>query len=174
MNETTKRKNGHSPILIANFFIDLNPPDLTLLKLIKLCYIAHGFTLALLDKPLSNEKAAAWKYGPVFPSLYRSFKQSLEIIAFKKGLENASSLENNDIDFFLNRKGQHENFSEDEKKIMESVCEKYGNRKAWELSAITHSEDSPWDKTMKKSLSEIDDSLIKEHYKAKLKIPKAS
>ena len=44
----------------------------------KRVYIAHGFSLAinkesLLDKRF--DKVEAWKYGPVIPSVYHSFKQ---------------------------------------------------------------------------------------------------
>ena len=43
------------------------------LKLLKLVYIAHGWSFPyLLGQPLLAEPAQAWQYGPVVPSLYRA------------------------------------------------------------------------------------------------------
>ena len=68
-------------LAIANYFIELahkDKIDIRPLKLMKLVYIAHGYILALLDKPTVGaklEEVEAWQYGPVFPSVYYSFKQ---------------------------------------------------------------------------------------------------
>jgi uncharacterized phage-associated protein len=64
----------HNPIAIANYFIEL-AKFITPMKLQKLVYFAHGWCLALADKPLINEKIEAWQYGPVVSSLYREFKK---------------------------------------------------------------------------------------------------
>ena len=37
----------HDPVAIANEFILKKPSDLTLMKLLKLSYIAHGFKLGM-------------------------------------------------------------------------------------------------------------------------------
>lgn len=49
---------------------------LTNLSLQKLAYFAHGWHLALFDKPLLEENDAfeAWRYGPVLPELYHALK----------------------------------------------------------------------------------------------------
>lgn len=68
----------HNPLAIANYFIELAKNDDNLvspMKLQKLVYFAHGWCLALADKPLINEKVEAWQYGPVVGSLYREFKK---------------------------------------------------------------------------------------------------
>lgn len=63
---------GHSAKAIANFFIDRHKRHgISPLKLQKLIYMAHGWHLALLDKPLVEDEAPeAWKFGPVFASVY--------------------------------------------------------------------------------------------------------
>ncbi len=69
-------------LALANYILDLAEEKeikLELLKLMKLTYIAHGFILALLGKERSAldprfDKVEAWKYGPVIPSVYHSFK----------------------------------------------------------------------------------------------------
>lgn len=65
---------------VANYFVDLalkEKTDLTQLGLMKRVYAAHGFSLALLNKSLLDERfdrVEAWRYGPVIPSVYHSFK----------------------------------------------------------------------------------------------------
>ena len=62
---------------IANFFLEKGKEEarpISMLKLIKLCYIAHGWNLGLTGEPLFKESVEAWQYGPVVPSLYHEFK----------------------------------------------------------------------------------------------------
>ena len=68
----------YSAKAIANYFLELaakHGEKVTPLKIQKLVYIAHGWHLALYEKPLVyDEFAEAWEYGPVFPSIYHEFK----------------------------------------------------------------------------------------------------
>lgn len=76
-------------LALANFFVarslETGVP-ITLTKLVKLVYIAHGWHLGLTEKPLLPEAVEAWKYGPVVASVYHQFKSygSEPIIAFAK------------------------------------------------------------------------------------------
>ena len=63
---------------VANHFLELAKRDgqtIDPMKIQKLAYYAHGFFLALYDKPLLDDRVEAWKWGPVIPSLYHEFKQ---------------------------------------------------------------------------------------------------
>ena len=63
---------------VANHFLDLAERDGTTLnpmKIQKLVYIAHGWHLAIMEKPLIHESVEAWTYGPVIPDLYHEFKR---------------------------------------------------------------------------------------------------
>lgn len=61
----------YSPEAIANHFINLSVAnDLTPIKLVKLVYYAHGWHLAITDKPLLNEQIQAREFGPVVRRLY--------------------------------------------------------------------------------------------------------
>ena len=53
----------------------LDGRSLTPMQLIKLSYIAHGWTLAILDNPLFKDIVEAWRYGPVVPDIYHRYKK---------------------------------------------------------------------------------------------------
>jgi len=65
---------------LANYFVSLSLADkneLRPLKLMKLVYIAYGYALAMFDRCIIDprfDKVEAWKFGPVIPSVYHSFK----------------------------------------------------------------------------------------------------
>ncbi|WP_184090282.1 type II toxin-antitoxin system antitoxin SocA domain-containing protein [Sphingomonas xinjiangensis] len=45
------------------------------MQLLRLVYIAHGWSLGLLNEPLVNEEPEAWQHKPVFPAVYRAFRK---------------------------------------------------------------------------------------------------
>jgi uncharacterized phage-associated protein len=83
----------YSAIKVANEFLRLAKADnplryLTPLQLIKLVYIAHGWSLHYFpETPLLIEIPQAWQYGPVVPSLYSAVRRygSSPIIALLPG-----------------------------------------------------------------------------------------
>ena len=56
-----------------NCIIELQP-SITSKRLQSILYLAHAYTLALDDKPLSTEKFEAWHSGPTLKSVYNKFK----------------------------------------------------------------------------------------------------
>lgn len=151
----------HNPVTIANHFIGLSKKKgLTLLQLLKLSYIAHGFKLAFFDKPLANEYAEAWKYGPVFPSIYHEFKASIGPITKKANT------------FDMGKKILVEwdsDFTAEEEKIMKGVYTTYSPLDGWQLSALTHAKNTPWARAWKKGEHirgfSIPNDEIRDHYK---------
>ena len=126
---------GHDPLAVANFFIKKSGSGgVFLMKLIKLCYIAHGFTLAIEGNILVNEYAEAWRYGPVFPSIFHYFKTTRPITkpAVYYNIDN-DTLEEITSDF-----------SSKEKQIMNITFKKYNQYSGDELSGLTHIKPGPW------------------------------
>lgn len=151
---------GHDARAVANYFLDLarkKGVDLTPMKLIKLVYIAHGWTLGLMRKPLIIDKIEAWKYGPVIPSLYKTFKKYGDRAIYKNATNCFGVKVSDEI-------------SDQEKAIIERVFEKYGNLTALQLSSLTHKEGTPWyiswnnQNGMNQMGFPISNELIEDHY----------
>lgn len=154
---------------IANYFVLLSQQEgsiLRPLKLMKLVYIAHGYMLALLDRPTDGakcEKVEAWQYGPVFTSVYYSFKdygsnpitKQTTVIDFSRIVRNAGFGE---ITPMLK--------DEDEKAICRFVWNKYASYTDSSLVTILHAKGTPWRKWYKAGMNVIiPDSETKAYYK---------
>ena len=150
----------HDPVVIANGFISKSKFDLTLMQVLKLSYIAHGFKLAMHKYPFSNELVEAWDYGPVFPKIYYAFKSNPpgKIKCLGK------QLRYDDNDF------ESRNFNENEIEIIESVYDTYGSLDGWELSALTHAAGTPWHEFYKKGIKgiSIPNDVIQKHFESKI------
>ena len=62
---------------IANWFIRRINSDsrrTSIMKILKLVYMAHGWLLAINDRPLILDRIEAWEYGPVIPAVYHAFR----------------------------------------------------------------------------------------------------
>ena len=120
----------HNPIDIAHYFIDKHgrgEHNITPMKLAKLVYIAHGWSWAILGKPLINETPEAWKYGPVIKSLYHHFKH---FGGRPIHLDECPTTTITDPDVNA---------------LLEKVWEEYGTKyDALQLSTLTHQEGTPW------------------------------
>ena len=149
---------------IANRFLDLAARDdeaLTPMKLQKLVYFAHGWYLALKDKPLLSEQVQAWSYGPVIPSLYHEFK------VYGNGPITNTARAWDGEEYSEIRLGDPE-----VKAILSRVWDVYERYTAIQLSKMTHQEGSPWDITWKqcqgRKRTPIPDDLIRDYFKAQL------
>ena len=144
---------GYNAISIANYFIRLSIEKtgygLYLLPLIKLPYIAHGFTLAITENPLCCEPVEVWPYGPVYSSIYHAFKDKPSP---KTCLENV----------------QYKKFSDTEREIMEHTFKVYGGLPSEDLSALTHQPKTPWSIVKERRDKIIPDNEIKTYYKGLL------
>ena len=129
--------------------------SLTPMKLMKLVYIAHGWSLAIMNRGLFSEPIEAWKYGPVIPALYQATKQfGRHSIPFALIDEDSPSDMPNEVRVFL-----------------QDVFNKYGDLTGIQLSALTHRYGTPWQEIYQPNVSniEIPDELIHKHYSEKLR-----
>ena len=143
------------PLAIANAALDeatAQGKQLTIMQLLKLVYIAHGWSLALLSAPLVSEEPEAWQHGPVFPAVYRAFRK------FGSGAITAKA---------TNGFGQvvEAALSTEQRDVVRSVVESYGRMHAFSLSNITHQAGSPWASTYRPGMSaRIPNGVIAAHY----------
>jgi uncharacterized phage-associated protein len=138
---------------IANWFVTRSQADgrvLTIMSLLKLTYIAHGWHLETQDTPLFSDKIEAWQYGPVIPRVYNAFRaQGVSVTG-------------------TDRSVPANNFSEATNELLEQIWNIYGKLSAFRLSELTHVPGGPWDIATKVggNYAHIPDELIQQHYKA--------
>lgn len=158
-------------IAIANYFIDKSNSekyDITLLRLVKYVYIAYGFALALLDRSIINDrfdKVEAWKYGPVIPSVYHSFKHNKNNPITEKSSVLMLEESNGDLVF-------DEPIVKDKGVIMilDFVWDRYRDKSTHDLIELLHKEGTPWKFCYKEGLNvEIPDGLTKIYYQSIVK-----
>ena len=150
---------------VANQFLTLANERgvwFTQMQLQKLVYISHGWCLALAEQPLTTDLPAAWDYGPVYFDLWQSLKRygrkvvtdTIKVADYSLFAENSSQV-------------SKANFEQYEQDIIQKVFEHYGHFHAFQLSALTHKEGTPWYKVyveqgMKKT--PISNDSIREHF----------
>lgn len=120
---------------------------LTPLQLIKLVYISHGWSLAVLQRPLIADPIEAWDYGPVIPALYHALRKygrgeiTAPIVKLKVP-------EGGVLELVLGEEEYEEigaDFAGAEKRLLDRVLEVYGGLPPFQLSALTHREGTPWE-----------------------------
>lgn len=147
---------------LANYMVDLahdEGRDIGLLRLVKLVYIAHGHMLALTGKSVLDprfDKVEAWKYGPVIPSVYHSFKH------YRNNPIQGKAVVMTDGMAFSEPSLK----SEDARKICDYVWWRYDAYTDSELVTLLHKRGTPWEVTYEEGCNnEIPDELTKEYYK---------
>jgi uncharacterized phage-associated protein len=139
--------------VVANRFIQLAREQgrpLTPMQINKLTYIAHGWVLALCQRPLLSQHVLAWRYGPVLPDIYHALKRyrdqpvTSEIVV------------------------PSETMGAQEEHIIKEVSRVYGGYNGVVLSHITHQPGTPWTITWQERGQNaiISNDLIAAHYKA--------
>ena len=135
----------NNALSVANYFVDKGQNEgvpVRPLKLMKLVYIAYGFALVLIERSIIDkrfDKVEAWKYGPVIPSVYHSFKmygsnpvKDKTVILEENG--------NNGIQMIT---------PELEEDIVKEICDfvwkRYGGLSDNELVSLLHRKGTPWE-----------------------------
>lgn len=128
--------------------------SLTPMQLTKLTYIAHGWSLAVLDRDLFSDRIEAWKYGPVIPVIYHATK------SYGRNSIPISSINSDEAPAV---DAEVANFIED-------VVGKYSHLDGIQLSNLTHQPGTPWSDCYREGEFgiQIEDDVIKKHYLRKL------
>ena len=138
---------------VANAFVDLARRDgkfLTNMQLQKLVYIAHGYCLAKLDKPLFHNNIHAFEWGPVIPNLYKTLRH------YGAG----------EVKDYISTDAPPVAEDSAEMEIIREVWQDYGEFSGFELSDLTHRKGTPWSETWRTNqFGVISDELITEYYR---------
>lgn len=131
---------------VANYFLHLVECDdqqITPMKIQKLVYFAHGWYLAITDRPLIDEQIEAWQYGPVIPSLYDEFKQYGRSPITSQATDLVIDDSDEDMSFYSHTPS----IDLTDKKVisvLKKVWQVYGKLTAVQLSNKTHMPGTPW------------------------------
>lgn len=136
---------------IANWFVTRAQREgrtLSIMSLLKLTYIAHGWHLETQGTPLFPNRIEAWQYGPVIPEVYSDFRK--QGVAVKSTV---STVPNCRLD-------------PNDEALLDQIWDIYGKLPAFRLSDMTHVANGPWDvaSRMGGSYAKIPDELIQGHY----------
>ncbi|MEC3863238.1 type II toxin-antitoxin system antitoxin SocA domain-containing protein [Mesobacterium sp. TK19101] len=138
--------------VVSNRLIDLASAagdTLTPMQVLKLVYIAHGYSLGARGVPLIPNRVEAWKFGPVIPTLYHSIKHWRDKPV---GQIVTTGLED---------------FRDGEREIVDAIYEAYKGLDGIALSNLTHQLGTPWAEVYRPDRANIPipDDLIQHHYK---------
>nr|DAU09698.1 MAG TPA: hypothetical protein [Caudoviricetes sp.] len=155
---------------VANYFIELAKNDkveIRPLKLMKLVYMAYGYALAIIDRSIIDprfDKVEAWRYGPVIPSVYHSFKQYRDSPVTEKTVVMVS-----DDDYLV---GFVEPKLKDKsaRKVCDFVWKRYRDHSDSELVSLLHGQATPWAQVYREGQNcTIPEVMTKAFYKGLVK-----
>lgn len=138
---------------IANWFVQRAARDnraITIMQLLKLVYIAHGWHLEMRKSPLIVNKIEAWKYGPVIPDVYQALRPQGITIRHPIPIAQVP-------------------IASSDEHLLEEIYRIYGSLSAQTLSDLTHEKGGPWEKATEARgwFAPIPNGLIQEHYEKK-------
>jgi uncharacterized phage-associated protein len=136
---------------VANWFVTRAQREgrkLSIMSLLKLTYIAHGWHLETQNAPLFGNRIEAWQYGPVIPDVYNDFRRQGVAVS---GTVNTVP---------------QSRFDPADEALLDQVWNIYGKLPAFRLSDLTHVPGGPWDIAPKTGgyYAPIPDELIHQHY----------
>lgn len=139
----------------AQYIVTKSRPAVTPMRLLKLLYVAHGYSLALNRQPLLDESIQAWQYGPIVPSVYDAVRKYRS-----KQVESLGSIGECPL-------------SEEDRLVLDKVLATYQHVNAIQLSAAMHQPGTPWSTTwgMDEQNAPISNDLIMDFYQHIMKAP---
>ena len=168
-SKTFKKKNivlkdkisAHDSRAVANEFVKRynKIPDslLTLSQLSHMVYIAHGWNLAINNKPLIKHNVFSFGGAPMVPEVFLAYKGWGE----GKCFVTQCSVNDKNIEY-------KEEFNADEKLLINDVFAYYKKFDSLDIARFVKAKNSPWMqfKKEKKFCDIIPDSAIKNYYRS--------
>ena len=150
---------ANSPIAVARFLLqeaERRGFEVTPMKLLKMVYLSHGWMLGIHGLPLVRGPVEAWRYGPVFPELYRRIRHL-----------GAQPVKSSDLPA-----EPVEVFDQEAREMMVDSVEKYGPLSTARVSELTGAPSSPWELTYRRGgwKPKIHPELIEFYYREMLKL----
>lgn len=126
----------------------------------KLVFIAHGWSMAVNNEELVDESFLAWEFGPVAPGLYqalRKFGPNPVTRLIHRGEDTPTPDDDGDV--------AQSDFAKSEMDIIDQIWTEFKQYQAFQLSALTHKPNSPWDRAYKRGKnSVISNNSIKDYF----------
>jgi uncharacterized phage-associated protein len=167
---------------VTNYVLELGERDkkpITPMKLLKLLYFAHGWHLAITDRPLIDDQVEAWPWGPVIPSVYHEFKRfghtPIKDVRFQVVERQSDQPDDYRLATPTFADVEADADLDTAKAVLDRVWKIYGNLSARQLSDMTHQPGTPWRTIwddmgpVKRRSKDIPDDLIRDYFKAQLK-----
>lgn len=139
---------------IANWFVRRAAKDrreLSIMQLLKLVYISHGWHLEMRKRPLFSNRIEAWRHGPVIPDVYNAFRS--------QGIYAVREVDGYPADGIIDYDAA----------LLEQIYQLYGGFSPFQLSDMTHEPGGPWEIATRAFgyFAPITDDIIQAHYEAK-------
>ena len=140
-------------LALANLVIERNSFKISNLRLQKLLYYVYGIMVAVDDDLIINEYPEAWEYGPVFPTVYHTYKHF--------GIDKITSTD-----------GTPAYYSDLSISAVNAVVEGFGPLKDFEIVARTHQPRGPWRQTYRPGIKNNTISIekIKKYFRENILI----
>ncbi|HEY1398994.1 Panacea domain-containing protein [Roseateles sp.] len=154
----------YSPAIVANAVLHRAKErglSVSHLKLQKLVFFTHAWSLAIEGVPAVDERPEAWEYGPVFNSLYYRLKGSghdaiTALIETVDAQTNAfAALIPSPVDATFWR-------------ILDQVMDRYGSFTPSQLSTLSHEAGGPWEQARNSKQAVISDESVRQFYRGML------
>lgn len=138
---------------IVAYASDLNKPNLTPLRLLKLTYLCHGWHLGYFGRAIFSDHVCAWKLGPIIPNLYQFLKSHRDRPIFPKHMPPINT-----------------HVPDSSRELIRSVFDAFGDWCGIKLSKYTACFESPWDTARKINNTNviISNDLIEHYYKRQI------
>lgn len=154
---------------VANYFLDRAKSDripITQMKIQKLVHIAHGWHLALLDRPLIREKIEVWRWGPVISDLHHDLKEFGNQPVTRELSE--ILIDGTAVNLRAPKISFADRDTDKTKILLDRVWSVYRGYTAAQLSAMTHRKGTPWQEMARNLKIYIPNKLIQRYCKNRI------